>query len=370
MYTDAEDAYTASPVSTLAPHLIDDPQYLAVSHGAFGLSDSYAALVLGNGDLALFSSNRSEKRAAWTNFTFNGRFSSVAAIHDRLFAMVYYEDKLQLCEFKDEVFIDNWKSITYNPTTYSGFTIMGIWVELATTVPIRVFTSHTLSVGDKVYFKDFENNAFWSAFDVNLEELNNTVKTVTSVDPTYFEFEYTLPTASESEGTLTITPSGSPEILQNSIVDMSQVYTALDDITFDVIYTENELQKHQAVTITGQSSNSDNIIIVPNLGIAGADVNSEVYVGTKFDSKLVTNPVDASLGNGPATGEVRGITNVVLDVKSTKSMKVNDRVALNSDFTGKKEVRLLGYGRNPQVTVEQDDPLSMQINGIVAELIV
>lgn len=370
LYTDAEDAYTASPVSTLAPHLIDDPQYLAVSHGAFGLSDSYAALVLGNGDLALFSSNRSEKRAAWTKFTFNGRFSSVAAIHDRLFAMVYYEDRLQLCEFTNEVFIDNWKSVTYNPTTYSGFDITAIFVSGSTTARLQFNMSHTLNVADKIYFKDFSNDAGLSILGFDLEDLNNKTKIINNTDPSYIEVLVTLSSPSPSSGNTFITPFGSPEILEDAIVDMSQVYTGLDDITFDVVYTEGGLEKYETVTITGQSTNNDNIVVIPDLGISGPDLQTTVYVGTKFDSKLVTNPVDASLGNGPATGEVRGITNVVLDVKSTKSMKVNDRVALNSDFTGKKEVRLLGYSRNPQVTIEQDDPLSMQINGIVAELIV
>jgi len=29
-----------------------------------------------------------------------------------------------------------------------------------------------------------------------------------------------------------------------------------------------------------------------------------------------------------------------------------------------------GYNRNPQVTIEQDDPLPMQVNGVVMELVV
>jgi hypothetical protein len=93
-------------------------------------------------------------------------------------------------------------------------------------------------------------------------------------------------------------------------------------------------------------------------------------LGKKFTSKIVTNPVDASMGNGPATGEVRGITNVVVDVKNTDSLKINNRPVISSNFTGKKEVKLLGYNRNPQVTIEQDDPVDMQVNGLVAELIV
>jgi hypothetical protein len=96
----------------------------------------------------------------------------------------------------------------------------------------------------------------------------------------------------------------------------------------------------------------------------------DVYAGLKYTAKLVTNPIDANMGGGPVTGEPRGITNVVVDVKSTDSMKVNGRPSISSSFTGKKEVKLLGYSRNPQVTIEQDDPEPMQINGIVAELIV
>ena len=96
IYTDGEDAYTASAVSTLASHLIDDPKCLAVAHSGFGLPDSYAALTLGNGDMALFSSNRAERRASWTRVTTNGNFCSVVAVHDRLFANIWYNDRLHL----------------------------------------------------------------------------------------------------------------------------------------------------------------------------------------------------------------------------------------------------------------------------------
>lgn len=76
------------------------------------------------------------------------------------------------------------------------------------------------------------------------------------------------------------------------------------------------------------------------------------------------------MGSGPSTGDIRGITNVVLDMKDTRSAKVNNRpLVTETGFTGKKEFRTLGYSRDPQVTVEQDSPLAMQINGIVVELV-
>jgi hypothetical protein len=254
IYTDGEDAYTASAVSTLASHLIDDPKCLAVAHSAFGLPDSYAALTLGNGDMALFSSNRAERRASWTRVTTDGNFCSVVAIHDRLFANIWYDNQLHLCEFDTNIGLDKWVS--------------------GTIAANKLDVSAAFSDGDVVQ--------------------------VIHSDGTY---------------------------IGNKTVDSSD-----------------------EIDLTGYTG--------------------DVYAGLKYTAKLVTNPVDANMGGGPVTGEPRGITNVVVDVKSTDSMKVNGRPSISSSFTGKKEVKLLGYSRNPQVTIEQDNPEPMQINGIIAELIV
>ena len=254
LYTDSEDAYTSTSISTIASHLIDNPKCMAVVHSGFGLPDSYAAITLGNGDMTLFSSNRAEKRASWTRVTTDGSFCSVVAIHDRLFANIWYDNQLQLCEFEAEVGLDKYVS--------------------GTIAANKLDVSQAFADGDVVKVVDDENN---------------------------YLGEFTVDSSDE-------------------------------------------------IDLTGYS------------GV--------VYAGLDYTAKVISNPVDASLGNGPATGEIRGITNVVVDVKSTKSMKVNSRPAISEQFTGKKEVRLLGYNRNPQVTIEQDQPTSMQVNGIVAELIV
>ena len=254
LYTDSEDAYTSTSISTIASHLINDPKCMAVVHSGFGLPDSYAALTLDNGDMTLFSSNRAEKRASWTRVTTEGSFCSVVAIHDRLFANIWYDSKLHLCEFEANIGLDKYVS--------------------GTIAANKVDVSQAFSDGDVVKVVDDEDN---------------------------YIGEFTVDSSDE-------------------------------------------------IDLTGYS------------GV--------VYAGLDYTAKVITNPVDASLGNGPATGEIRGITNVVVDVKSTNSMKINNRSVISSDFTGKKEVRLLGYNRNPQVTIEQDQPTSMQVNGIVAELIV
>jgi len=254
IYTDAEDAYTAASVSTLASHLINEPKCLTVSHSGFDLPDSYAALTTGNGELALFSSNRSEKRASWSRFTTDGSFCSVVAVHDKLFANVWYDNQLHLCQFDTNIGLDKW--------------------VLGTIAANKLDVSAAFSNGDVV-------------------------------------------DAVHSDGSY----------LGSYTVDSS-----------------NEID------LTGYTG--------------------DVYAGLKFTSKIVTNPIDASIGYGPATGDIRGLANVIVDVKETSSMKVNTHTALFEQFTGKKEVRVRGYNRNPQVTIEQDDPLPMQVNGVVMELIV
>jgi len=39
-----------------------------------------------------------------------------------------------------------------------------------------------------------------------------------------------------------------------------------------------------------------------------------------------------------------------------------------SAITGKEEFRVLGYSRDPRVTISQDAPLDVQINGMVIEV--
>ena len=145
-------------------------------------------------------------------------------------------------------------------------------------------------------------------------------------------------------------------------LDVSSKYSSGD--TVNVVATDGTSQSH-LLSFTVDSNDEVDLTAYSGLGFTHA------YAGKKFTAKLVTNPIDSNMGTGPSTGEVRGLANIVVDVKEARSMKVNTRpLVTESPFTGKKEFRVLGYDRNPQVTIEQDDPLSLQVNGIVAELVV
>ena len=262
LFTDNEDAYASTAISTISSHLINNPKYISVVHSGFDQPDSYAVMSMTDGDAAVFTSNRAEKRASWTEFTTNGRFDSVIAIDDRLFANIYdANNKLKLCEFKGDIGLDSYiyGAISSNAITVSSAYANGVTVDV-------IATNGT----DNDYLGEFTVAA------------------------------------------------GAVSLLAFSTAG----------------YTH-------------------------------------AYVGKKFTSKIISNPIDASGAAGPLTGSLRGITNVVVDMKNTRSIKVNSKpVNISTSFTGKKEVRLIGYNRDPKVTIEQDNPLSMQVNGFIPEVII
>jgi len=262
LFTDAEDAYASTAISTIASHLINTPKYIAVVHSGFGQPDSYALMSMTDGDAAVFTSNRAEKRASWTEFTTNGRFDSVVAIDDRLFVNIYdANNKLRLCEFKTDIGLD---SYVYGAISTNSVTVSSAYAN----------------------------------------------------------------------GT-----------------------------TVDVVATNGSQNDY-----LGEFTVAAGAVSLAAFSTAGY---THAYVGKKFTSKIISNPIDASGAAGPLTGSLRGITNVVVDMKDTRSIKVNTKpINIETSFTGKKEVRLIGYDRDPKVTIEQDNPLSMQVNGFVTEVII
>ena len=363
LYTDTEEAYTATSISTIASHLIDTPKYLAVVHSGFSLPDSYAAFTLSNGDMTLFSSNRAEKKASWTRVTTDGIFSSVCAIHNRLFANVYHDNNLHLCEFKEEIGLDSYVETSSKLLTPSKYLI--VLTNGSTTATVRLFGDFTgFVVGDKVHLSGFDGTN--PIFD-ETAILNDTIQEITVANTTDVDISVTLPSAAGGSIVLTVDPATGRQVLVNPRLNVTGIYDSGSIV--DVITKNNGVLSY-AGQVTVSTVGSEKIADPRSAASYSSTSIERVYVGKSFTSKIVSNPVDASMGTGPATGEVRGITNVVIDVKATESMKVNTRPAISSSFTGKKEVRILGYNRNPQVTIEQDNPLPMQVNGLVAELIV
>jgi hypothetical protein len=116
-----------------------------------------------------------------------------------------------------------------------------------------------------------------------------------------------------------------------------------------------------------------------NVDVSAVKLSTAAQIGYKFVPELTTMPIDGQVPGGPLTGRPRKITNVVLDVKDTLSISVNgtNMIIRNVNFnpaqpripfTGKKEFRVLGYSKDPIVTISQIAPLDMQLNGMVVEV--
>lgn len=119
-----------------------------------------------------------------------------------------------------------------------------------------------------------------------------------------------------------------------------------------------------------------------NLDVSAIDPDlSSAEVGFSFPVNLTTNPIDVQASNGPVTGSPRSLGSVTVDLNNTLSVSVNgtnlvlrnvtDDLSLQPlSVTGKKEFRLMGYNRDPQVVISQSAPLPLQVNGLIAELII
>lgn len=262
LYTDSEDAYTSTAVSTIASHLINDFKDICVVNGAFEEAESYCVYVSTNGECSVFGSNRAEKRAGWTRFTTQGSFESVVAIDDRMFASVWFDDtNLRLCEFITTHNLDNSKVYTVSNKSAS------VTGDLANGVVVHVVGTTSSGREDYLGTHTVANNA------VSLTAYNETYATA--------------------------------------------------------------------------------------------------EIGYKFTVNVTTNPIDAQVQTGPVTGEPRGIATVVVDLLETRSASLNAiPLITDSAVSGKKEFRLLGYSRDPQVVITQNEPLPFQVNGLTAELII
>jgi len=116
-----------------------------------------------------------------------------------------------------------------------------------------------------------------------------------------------------------------------------------------------------------------------NVDVSAVSEITGAEIGYSFTVSAETLPIDANVQGGPLTGNPRSVNRVILDVLDTLSLTVNgkqlairrvgddlslDRVAIQ----GKQEFRLLGYSKDPTIKITQSAPLSLQINGIIAEV--
>jgi len=268
VYDDSEGAYVSNSISQLSPHLIKNVIQTSVLRGAINRPESYAFFINTDGTIAVFTSNRSEQRAGWSQFTTSGKFHSICTIDERVFVLGLYD------------------------------------------------------VGDgtqKFIFSEFD-------VSMNLDFSNNFTGTAGVFDvSSHFE--------------------------NGAVV---QVINGTDYIG--------------EFTVAGG-----------NVDVSSVALITSAEIGYKFDVVAETLPIDAQVAGGPLTGQPRSVNRVVLDLLNTLSISVNDKELiirtvlddLSLDrvaVEGKKEFRLLGYSKDPTIKITQKAPLSLQVNGLIAEV--
>jgi len=106
---------------------------------------------------------------------------------------------------------------------------------------------------------------------------------------------------------------------------------------------------------------------------------TSVEIGLAYTPEITTLPPEMQLPDGISVGQKRRVVRAVLDLVSTLNVKAGGtRILLRSvtdDFsqeptslTQRKEVYLLGWSKEGRVTVTQEEPLPMTLNGILLEV--
>jgi hypothetical protein len=106
---------------------------------------------------------------------------------------------------------------------------------------------------------------------------------------------------------------------------------------------------------------------------------TEVEIGINYIPVLTTLPPEFQLQDGISFGQKRRIVRAVLDLNETLDVKAKGtrviirRVTSNfanppDAITARKEIYFLGWSNDGTVTVTQDEPLPIGLNGILLEV--
>lgn len=223
--------------------------------------------------------------------------------------------------------------------------------------------------------------AGWTEFKLTNESTSKIKSVVAIKDRLFIDAQVNMRTAGGSN----IYYNCLLEFDTNKKLDVSEFHDVVDGILdFGASGNGSEFGDKSLAIIAGGSYLGNFYINFTGGGDATLDLSSytdatEVEVGLPFDVEYKSFPIDLNVQGGPLTNEPRSINKITVDFTNTLSATVNNKVLavkrVNDDITEdpipvseKKEFRLLGYSKNPQVTITQSEPLDLQINGFVAEV--
>jgi len=110
-----------------------------------------------------------------------------------------------------------------------------------------------------------------------------------------------------------------------------------------------------------------------------SDAVSSVEIGLNYTPTLTTLPPEFQLQDGISVGQKRRVVRVVMDLNESLNVKTKGTNLLirrvTDDFsleptavTERREIYLLGWGKDGTVTITQDEPLPLTLNGVMLEV--
>lgn len=91
VYNDLQKAYGAQSLSNLAPHRINDPKQMCLWKGSATTPEAMLFLLSNDGTISVMQGNRGNDTLGWHRWTTPGKFLSIAAIYEYVFALVERE---------------------------------------------------------------------------------------------------------------------------------------------------------------------------------------------------------------------------------------------------------------------------------------
>jgi hypothetical protein len=101
LYTDLDQAYTATDLALLSPHVFDDPV-----DQDYAPHDRLFLVVMGDGSMAALTVYRAQQIAAWTVFGTNGAFRAVAVVDRVIHVAVERDGDVHVERFVPDAFTD------------------------------------------------------------------------------------------------------------------------------------------------------------------------------------------------------------------------------------------------------------------------
>ena len=165
------------------------------------------------------------------------------------------------------------------------------------------------------------------------------------------------------------------ELFQNDhYTDMAKQLSGSSSATWTVSHLPNTLVQVRSgnYALGTFTTNSSGVVTLDQ-------AVTSVEIGLAYTPEITTLPPEIQLPDGISVGQKRRIVRAVLDLVSTLNVKAGGtRILLRSvtdDFsleptsiTQRKEVYLLGWSKEGRVTITQEEPLPMTLNGVLLEV--